>query len=122
MNTTPPLAEAAPIMDQISESTGSVCPSKFPKDAAHLQAPTDKKYSCERHANDPYVLSLQGSRLMRSMEYTDTSQKNDTQLQQLSTAVSPSLKHSRSLGDMVMTKLKSLSTSSTPATDVCTYV
>ena len=55
---------------------------------------------------------------MRSLEYTDTTQRNERETQKPPTAVSTSLKYSRSLGDVVTPKLKSLSTPSTPATDV----
>lgn len=107
------------LTDQIPQAKHSVSPSKIPKDLTHLQAPTDKKHSRRRHSNDPYALSPQGSgRLVRSLEYTDNTQRNETQGQKSPTAISPSLKHSRSMGDVFTPKLKSLSTPSTPATDV----
>ena len=104
-----------PVSDQIPQATS---PSKSPKDFTHLQAPTEKKHSRRKHPNDPYVLSPQAGRLVRSLEYTDTTQRNEGQTQKSPTAISPSLKYSRSLGDVVTPKLKSLSTPSTPATDV----
>jgi len=102
-----------------NQANTSVIPNKVPKDSTHLQAPTEKKHSRRRHSNDPYAISPQGSsRLVRSLEYTDNTQGNETQGQKSPTAISPSIKHSRSLGDVVTPKLKSLSTPSTPAADV----
>ena len=60
----------------------------------------------------------QAGRLVRLLEYTDTAQRNEAQTHQSPTAISPPLKYSRSLGDVVTPKLKSMSTPSTPATDV----
>ena len=108
--------QPALLSDQITQGTSSISPSKSPKDFTHLQAPTDKKHSRRKHPNDPYALSPQGGRLVRSLEYTDT--RSEGQAQESPTAISPSLKHSRSLGDVMTPKLKSMSTPSTPATDV----
>lgn len=111
--------QSAPLLDQMSKSTDSLSPSKI-QDFTHLQAPTDKKHSRRRQPVDPYAVSSQPGRLVRSLEYTpvDSLQRNETQLDKSPKAISPSLKHSRSLGDVVTPKLKSVSTPSTPATDV----
>ena len=106
--------QSLPLSDQMPQATTS----KSPKDLIHLQAPIEKKHSRRKQPNDPYVLSPQAGRLVRSLEYTDTTQRNEAQTHQSPTAISPSLKYSRSLGDMVTPKLKSMSTPSTPATDV----
>ena len=102
--------------DQIPQAT--VSPSKSPKDYTHLQAPTEKKHSRRKHPNDPYALSPQAGRLVRSLEYTDNTHSIEGQAQKSPTAISPSSKYSRSLGDVATPKLKSMSTPSTPATDV----
>ena len=49
--------------------------SKSPKDFIHLQAPIEKKHSRRKQPNDPYVLSPQTGRLVRSLEYTDTTKE-----------------------------------------------
>ena len=107
------------LLDQMPKAS-SVSPSKSPQDFTHLQAPTDKKHSRRRQPIDPYALSPQTGRLVRSLEYMpeDTSQRNETQAHKPPIALSPSVKHSRSLGDVVTPKLKSVSTPSTPATNV----
>ena len=114
----PSYTQPAQLSDHLPQATSSVSPSKSPKDFTHLQAPTDKKHSRRKHPNDPYVLSPQAGRLVRSLEYTDTTQCNEGQMQKSPTSISPSSKYSRSLGDVVTPKLKSMSTPSTPATDV----
>ena len=66
-----------------------------------------------------YILSPQAGRLcIHSNIQIPTTQRNEAQTQQSSTAISPSLKYSRSLGYVMTLKLKSMSTPSTPATDV----
>ena len=113
---TPP----APLPDQMAKATGSASPGKIPQDFTHLQAPSDKRHSRRRQPNDPYVLSPQAGRLVRSLEYTPATDTNgETQGHRSPATLSPtpSSKHSRSLGD-VTPKLKSVSTPSSPATDV----
>ena len=113
---TPP----APLPDQITKATGSASPSKTPQEFTHLQAPSDKRYSRRRQPNDPYALSPQAGRLVRSLEYTPTTDTNSETPGHRSPATlspTPSSKHSRSLGD-VTPKLKSVSVPSSPATDV----
>ena len=112
----PSYTQPAQLSDQLPQATSSVSPSKSPNDFTHLQAPTEKKHSRRKHPNDPYVLTPQAGRLVRSLEYTDTTQHNEGQIQKSPTSISP--KYSRSLGDVVTPKLKSMSTPSTPATDV----
>ena len=113
-----PLPSYKATIKQIPQTTSSVSPSKSLKDFTHLQAPTEKKHSRRKHPNDPYALSPQASRLVRSLEYTDSTQSNEGQAHKSPTAISPSLKYSRSLGDVATPKLKSMSTPSTPTTDV----
>ena len=111
-----PLPSYKATTKQIPQTTSS--PSKSPKDFTHLQAPTEKKHSRRKHPNDPYALSPRAGRLVRSLEYADSAQSNEGQVQKSPIAISPSLKYSRSLGDVATPKLKSMSTLSTPTTDV----
>ena len=115
-STTPP----ATLSDQIPKATDSASPGKTPQDFTHLQAPSDKRHSRRRQPNDPYALSPQAGRLVRSLEYTPGADANgEIQGRKSPTTLSPSpsSRHSRSLGD-ITPKLKSVSTPSTPATEV----
>ena len=115
-STTPP----ATLSDQIPKATDSASPSKTPQDFTHLQAPSDKRHSRRRQPNDPYALSPQAGRLVRSLEYTpgaDTNGEIQGRKSPTTLSPSPSSRHSRSLGD-ITPKLKSVSTPSTPATEV----
>ena len=115
-STTPP----ATLSDQIPKATDSASPSKTPQDFTHLQAPSDKRHSRRRQPNDPYALSPQAGRLVRSLEYTpgaDTNGEIQGRKSPTTLSPSPSSRHSRSLGD-ITPKIKSVSTPSTPATEV----